>query len=112
MRALPTPTSATSDYPARRRSRRYELLSLSSGCLALIGAPRSSPAPAAEIGAIGSSEQSKLRGKEPTSPAVEFTSIDSLKLAAVGHRDENASAFLVGTSEIAGPAAEQQGGRP
>ena len=112
MRALPTSISAASDNPARRRSSLYELLSLSIGCLALIGAPWSSPASAAEIGAIGSTEQSKLRGQERTSPAVDFTSIDLLKLAAVRHRDGCASAFLVGTPEITGPAAEQRGERP
>ena len=112
MRVSPTPTSTALDSAARRRSPLYGLRSLSIGCLALIGALWGSLAPAAEIGAIGSTEQSKLRGLEPTSPAVDFNSIDPLKLAAVRHRDENASAFLVGTSEIAGPSAGQQGGRP
>lgn len=108
MRASPTPTSTASD-PARRRSPRYGRLSLSIGCLALTGGALG---PAAEIGAIGSTEQSKLRGQEPTSPVVDSTSIDPRKLAVVRHKDENESAFLTGTSGIAGPSAEQQGGRP
>ncbi len=112
MRALPTSTSAASDNHSRRRGTRYDLLSLSIGCLALICSSWGSLAPTAEIGAAGSPEQSKPRGEERDRSGLDSTSIDLLKRAAHRQRDENASGFLVGTSESAGPAAEHQGGRP